>query len=81
MNVEVTNINGKNYIEIDKIEGNNNTYVYLSNKDDDKDFCIRKIVAREGKIYYEGLKDNDEFDLALMYFAKKHQNFIKEEKK
>lgn len=78
MNVEVVNINGKKYIEVDKIDSNGNSYVYLSNKDDDSDFCIKKIVARDGKIFYEGLKDSDEFDLALMYFVKKHQNFIKE---
>ena len=79
MNVDVGNIDNKDYIEIDKIECNGNTYVYLSNVDDMKDFCIRKIVAREGKVFYEGLKDNDEFDLALMYFIKKHKNFIREE--
>lgn len=80
MNVNVVSLNGKNYMEVDKIEENGNTYVYLSNKDDEKDFCIRKLVAREDKVFYEGLKDNDEFDLALMYFVKKHKNFIENEK-
>lgn len=78
MNVEIININGKECIEIDKIECNNNTYVYFSNKIDDNDFFIRKMIATNGRIYYEGLKDNDEFDLVLMYFIKKHQNFIKD---
>lgn len=77
MNVEVININGKKYMEVDKIDNNGNSYVYLSNKEDENDFCIKKIVAREGKIFYEGLKNEDEFDLAMMYFIKKHQNFIK----
>lgn len=79
MNVETTIIDGKKYIEIDKIDIKNETYVFLSNSVDDKDFLIRKLVSREGKIFYEGLKDDAEFDNALVYFVKKHENILKEE--
>lgn len=51
MNVETTIIDGKKYIEIDKIDMKNNTYVFLSNSLDDTDFLIRKLVSRDGKIF------------------------------
>lgn len=78
MNVETIIIDGKKYMEIDKIEVKDNTYVYLCNIDDNSDFFIRKLVKSDDKLCYLGLKDNDEFDLALMYFAKKHENLIQE---
>lgn len=79
MNVETTIIDGKKYIEIDKIDMKNNTYVFLSNSLDDTDFLIRKLVSRDGKIFYEGLDSEEEFDNALIYFVKKHENILKEE--
>lgn len=79
MNVETIIIDGKKYIEIDKIDIKNETYVFLSNSVDDKDFCIRKLVSNEGEVFYEGLKDDKEFDNALLYFAKKHENILKDE--
>lgn len=79
MNVETTIIDGKKYIEIDKIDIKNNTYVFLSNSLDDTDFLIRKLVSRDGKIFYEGLDSEEEFDNAMMYFIKKHENILKEE--
>lgn len=79
MNVETTIIDGKKYIEIDKIDIKNNTYVFLSNSLDDTDFLIRKLVSRDGKIFYEGLDSEEEFDNALIYFVKKHENILKEE--
>lgn len=79
MNVETTIIDGKKYIEIDKIDIKNETYVFLSNTVDDKDFLIRKLVSKDGKIFYEGLESDTEFDNALVYFAKKHENILKED--
>lgn len=79
MNVETTIIDGKKYIEIDKIDIKNSTYVFLSNSLDDTDFLIRKLVSRDGKIFYEGLDSEEEFDNAMVYFVKKHENILKEE--
>lgn len=79
MNIETVDIDGITYIEVDKIEVQENTFVYLVNINNNEDFCIRKLVSRDGKIYYDGLKDDKEFDLALMYFAKKHENVLNEE--
>lgn len=80
MNVESVVINNKTYLEIDKIIVQDKTFVYLVNKEDENDFCIRKLKVIDGKLFYEGLKDNEEFDLAIMYFTKKHQNIIDDEK-
>lgn len=79
MNVETTIIDGKKYIEIDKIDIKNNIYVFLSNSLDDTDFLIRKLVSRDGKIFYEGLDSEEEFDNAMVYFVKKHENILKDE--
>lgn len=38
IDVNVTNINGKDYIEVDTIDVNRVKYVYLSNENDDKDY-------------------------------------------
>lgn len=78
MNVESVILNNKTYLEIDNITVKDKTFVYLVNKNDDSDFCIRKLKVLNGKLFYEGLIDNQEFDLALMYFTKKHQNIIDE---
>lgn len=81
MNVDVSVIDNKSYIEIDKIVKNGKTYVYLVNSIDKTDFIIRKLVAENGEIYYVGLDSNKEFDLALMYFTKKHEEVLSEEEK
>ena len=78
MNVETTIIDGKKYMEIDKLELNGSNYVFLVNSNDKNDYCIRKLVSSEGKIYYEGLSDDNEFDNVLIYFAKKHENLLNE---
>jgi len=79
MNIESVNLHGKIYLEIDRIVVSNKTFVYLVNKEDSEDFCIRKLKVLDGKIFYEGLKDSQEFDLAMMYFTRKHENIIFDE--
>lgn len=63
--------NGRDYFIIDEITENNVTYLYLTNENDEKDFCIRK-MGKDNEV----LKlDNDkEFDKALLYFTKKHKD-------
>ena len=75
-NVKITDIDGKEYIELDTIMINDNKYVYLVNKNDDKDFIINKIVVENEKEYYEGLSSNEEFQIALLTFIKENKNII-----
>ncbi len=58
--------NEKDYMLIDKID----KYMYLSNVDDEEDFCVR-IDAGE---YLEGLKDDQEFDKAMKLFYEKNKD-------
>ena len=78
INVNVTDIDGKEYIELDTVEVNNNKYIYLVSTNDDKDFLINKIVIDNGKEYYEGLESNEEFQIVLLNFIKKNKSIINE---
>lgn len=66
------NIDGKDYIEFDVIEINGNKYAYLINEKENEDYFIRKLVNDN----YEPLTDEKEFELALTYFLKKHNDLI-----
>ena len=67
-----TTLNGINYVEVDTINEKEITYSYLVNPNDTDDFIIRKIINKEGKEYYDALDNETEYNLALMYFIKKH---------
>ena len=78
INVNVTDIDGKEYIELDTIEVKGSKYVYLVSTNDDKDFLINKIVLDNGKEYYESLESNKEFQIVLLNFIKKNKSVINE---
>ena len=62
----------KEYVVIDEITENNNTYIYLTNLQDEKDFCVRKVINEGSEKHLIGLSNNEEFDQALLYFANKN---------
>lgn len=76
INVNVTDIDGKEYIELDTVEVKGSKYVYLVSTNDDKDFLINKIVLDNGKEYYESLESNEEFQIVLLNFIKKNKSVI-----
>ena len=78
INVNVTDIDGKEYIELDTVEVKGSKYVYLVSTNDDKDFLINKIVLDNGKEYYESLESNEEFQIVLLNFIKKNKSDINE---
>lgn len=78
INVNVTDIDGKEYIELDTVEVKGSNYVYLVSTNDDKDFLINKIVLDNGKEYYESLESNEEFQIVLLNFIKKNKSVINE---
>ena len=78
INVNVTDIDGKEYIELDTVEVKDSKYVYLVSTNDDKDFLINKIVLDNGKEYYESLESNEEFQIVLLNFIKKNKRVINE---
>lgn len=78
IDVNVTDIDGKEYIELDTVEVKGSKYVYLVSTNDDKDFLINKIVLDNGKEYYESLESNEEFQIVLLNFIKKNKSVINE---
>lgn len=68
----VTLEDDKQYAVIDEITKDDCTYVYLSSISDETDFCIRRVVQEETGKMLVGLKNNEEFEKALVYFAEKN---------
>lgn len=77
IDVNVTNINGKDYIEVDTIDVNGIKYVYLSNENDDKDYLILKVISDNRKEFYDKIESDEEFELVLLNFTKKHKEELK----
>ena len=67
----ITLENGIDYFVIDEITENNITYLYLTNENDEKKFCIRK-MGQDNEVLR--LNSKEEFEKALLYFTKKHKN-------
>lgn len=62
------------YTEVDRVENNNNTYVFLSNLENPEDFCIRKLIKENNEEYIIGLDSKEEFDTILTIFKQKYTN-------
>ena len=72
----IASLNGKDYIEVDTINFKDNTYVFLVNEKDEKDFLIRKITNENEKAFYEPLETKEEFEVVMLMFTKKHSNVL-----
>lgn len=70
--LEILTIDDKDYVVIDRITDNNDTYIYVTNIEDETDFFVRKEL-NDNLI---SLKDENELNKALELFAKKHENDI-----
>lgn len=70
----ITLENNIDYIEVDKIQFNNNNYIFLSNIDNDKDFTIRKLAKENNEEYLLKLNNQEEFDQILKLFIDKFTN-------
>ncbi len=68
-------IDGKQYLIIDQIKDKDNEFVYFSNEEDPKDFCIRKLASDDNDTLV-GLDSDEEFDYALGLFLDKHKDII-----
>lgn len=70
----VVTLNGTEYTEIEKLEKSGNTYVVLSNLDNPTDFCIKKLIEKDGENYITGLENEEEFNEILKLLDMKLQN-------
>lgn len=71
INLEVINIDNKDYIILDKLTDNNNTYYYLSNEEDKEDFFIQKI-DKNNKDQIIPLESKEEFNKAMELYREKY---------
>lgn len=67
--LDVVTIDGVNYLILEKIDYNDNSYVYLSNVMDMNDTLIKKIDKNDSKVVVP-LDDENEFELACNLFLK-----------
>jgi len=74
----VTLENNKDYIIIDTIEFNDNKYLFLSNKDDENNMCVRKIITKDRE-YLTKLDNQNELEEVLNIFATKYKGEKNEE--
>lgn len=64
--------NNIEYIVLEKIQSKNCTYIYLSNPNNVKDFCIRKLV--KDNLY--GLESEEEFENSLILLKEQNKDLI-----
>lgn len=65
--------NGVEYTEVDYLTYNNIKYVLLSNINNVKDSCIRKISIINNEEYLSRLEDDKEFEVILDLFVQKNK--------
>lgn len=65
--------NNLEYIIVDTIENNSNKYLFLSNKDDSNDACIRKVIEKDGKEFLRKLETEEELEDVIVLFSQKHE--------
>ena len=61
---------GIEYAIIKELKINDILYTLFANVNDSEDICYRKTVINDGKEYYVGLDNENEFDLVANTFAK-----------
>ena len=65
--------NGIEYTEVDDLIYENTKYILLSNIDNVRDSCIRKITIDNNLEYNSELDDDKEFDIILKLFLEKNK--------
>ena len=70
----ITLDDGRDYIITDEFLIDGVKYVYLTLEGDIGTFCIRKINIINNEEYLVGLKDRNEFNMALEKFMEKNIN-------
>lgn len=68
--------NGTEYTEVDELIHNNNKYILLTNINDVKDSCIRKLLIENNEEYLSRLEDDNEFDEVLNLFMEKNKTLF-----
>ncbi len=81
MNIDVIKLeNGKEYGIIDTLTHNNSNYLVLVNILDNNDFCVRKVIEKEGREVIIKLNNQNEFEEIMEMFYNKHRGELINEK-
>lgn len=72
--LDAIKLEGTEYIIINEQEINGVVYVSLVSSENPEDFCIRKIIIKDGKEMLAGLDSDEEFDMAFKALSEKIQN-------
>lgn len=70
----VVTLNGVEYTEVKRLEYKGNTYVILDNLDKVTDFCIKKLIKKDGSDFITGLESEEEFNEVLALVATEFKN-------
>lgn len=70
-NVNVVEIDNKEYYLIKQLFEADNCYCYFFNVENKHDMCIRKLIVKDGENYLVGLDDEEEFNFAMNLFIMK----------
>ncbi len=72
MEVNVIEIDNKNYYILETLEIDNNKYFILANENDKKDFCVRKVIKENNQEFLVKLENAEELDKVLLHFCDKY---------
>lgn len=64
-------LNNIEYVIMGTVEIDGSTYVLLTNINDERDFCFRKIIIKNNKAFYSNLDSREEFEKVLVKFTEK----------
>lgn len=70
VDVDIYDIDGKEYMLLDRVTQKNSTYLYLSNVEEGNDFIIRKINPKNEEEMIP-LKDEEEVKKAILLITNK----------
>jgi len=63
---DVVEVNNNKFIVINKIEYNDNTYLYLMNEDEEKDdVAIVKVIKNEDNYEFVTIEDEKDFEIVI----------------
>ena len=75
-NVDVYTINGIDYEIVDILEINNVSYAFMTEFENPRNLCIERLEVEDGNKVFVGLKNEEEYDLALKEFYKKYKDLV-----
>lgn len=69
-------VDGKDYLELERLTWNGQVYVFLTNELDATDFFIRKVKGVGDDEKYLALDSEEEFTGVMNLFIEKHSDLI-----